>query len=243
MMTEEVYMMSEKQVIKGSQRYATAALLRLCGGFLDAYTYFSRGGVFANAQTGNMIKLGISAATGDYSACIRYLIPIISFILGILLVRIIDSEMTKRKIRHIRRTVILTEAAVLLTVMLIPQKEELNIIANTLVSFVCAMQMEAFKSFGGEVLATVVNTGNLRKAVEYMYEGIKEKDSRHLMTSLRYLVITILFITGVFTGTRLTIRFGVHAMLFPVILLTAVFVIITVSYRHILQEEKEQRLR
>ena len=233
MMTEEVYMMSEKQVIKGSQRYATAALLTLCGGFLDAYTYFSRGGVFANAQTGNMIKLGISAATGDYSACIRYLIPIISFILGILLVRIIDSEMTKRKIRYIRRTVILTEAAVLLTVMLIPQKEELNIIANTLVSFVCAMQMEAFKSFGGEVLATVVNTGNLRKAVEYMYEGIKEKDSRHLMTSL----------TGVFTGTRLTIRFGVHAMLFPVILLTAVFVIITVSYRHILQEEKEQRLR
>ena len=46
-------------VINGSTRLETAVLLTLCGGYLDAYTYFVRGGVFANAQTGNIIKLGI----------------------------------------------------------------------------------------------------------------------------------------------------------------------------------------
>ena len=35
------------------------ALLAAAGGLLDAYTYLSRGGVFANAETGNMVLFGI----------------------------------------------------------------------------------------------------------------------------------------------------------------------------------------
>ena len=32
-------------------------LLCLAGGFMDAYTYVTRGGVFANAQTANLILM------------------------------------------------------------------------------------------------------------------------------------------------------------------------------------------
>ena len=39
-------------------------LLAAVGGFLDAYTYLSRGKVFANAQTGNLVLLGIRAFEG-----------------------------------------------------------------------------------------------------------------------------------------------------------------------------------
>lgn len=37
-------------------------LLALVGGGLDAYTFISRGGVFAGAQTGNVVLLGVAAA-------------------------------------------------------------------------------------------------------------------------------------------------------------------------------------
>ena len=39
-------------------------LLAMVGGYLDAYTFVGRGGVFANAQTGNIVLLGIYAAQG-----------------------------------------------------------------------------------------------------------------------------------------------------------------------------------
>ena len=35
-----------------------AAFLILSGGLLDSYTYCCRGGVFANAQTGNLVLMG-----------------------------------------------------------------------------------------------------------------------------------------------------------------------------------------
>ena len=46
------------------------------GGFLDAYTYVSRGGVFANAQTGNLVLLALGFARGDGLSALRYLTAI-----------------------------------------------------------------------------------------------------------------------------------------------------------------------
>src|ERR1700746_2262793 len=43
-----------------------AALLTIAGGFLDAFTYIAHGGGFANAQTGNVVLLGVYAASGDW---------------------------------------------------------------------------------------------------------------------------------------------------------------------------------
>ena len=38
-----------------SESIELGILLALSGGFMDAYSYIGRGGVFANAQTGNML--------------------------------------------------------------------------------------------------------------------------------------------------------------------------------------------
>ena len=40
-----------------SESLVTAAFLSVSGGLQDAYTYISRGKVFANAQTGNIVLL------------------------------------------------------------------------------------------------------------------------------------------------------------------------------------------
>ena len=66
-----------------SESYLVAALLSVTGGFLDAYTFVSRDGVFANAQTGNFARLAIGIANGSWEMAIRYLIPIIFFIFGV----------------------------------------------------------------------------------------------------------------------------------------------------------------
>ena len=52
---------------KASESYTVGIILAFVGGFLDIYTYVSRGGVFANAQTGNMVLLAIHAYKREWS--------------------------------------------------------------------------------------------------------------------------------------------------------------------------------
>lgn len=220
--------MSNKDYIKPSRTFPIAVLLTLAGGYFDAYTYFSRGGVFANAQTGNIIKLGIQLALGNMEKVIQYMIPILSFSLGILVVLRIQTIMHRKKITFIRRSVLLIEIACCIIVSFIPESEETNIIANTIVSFACAMQMECFKTFIGQVFATTVSTGNLRKAIDFMYSGIKNHDPSHIKLSLQYLFIVFVFIFGAWLGTHLTQILHAHSIYIPAALFLSCFIIITV---------------
>jgi len=72
--------MDKKQQMSESMR--VAILLAIVGGFFDAYTYTCRGGVFANAQTGNIVQVGMALAKADMMKTLSFLIPIISFIGG-----------------------------------------------------------------------------------------------------------------------------------------------------------------
>ncbi|MBR1828406.1 MAG: DUF1275 domain-containing protein, partial [Atopobiaceae bacterium] len=108
-----------------SQRMRVAYLLTLVGGYLDAYTYFERGGVFANAQTGNIVKLGIALANGARDLYLRYLIPIVAFSVGLLTALAIKEYLEARELRLVRRSVLAAEIVGLAVVGLIPLNEEL----------------------------------------------------------------------------------------------------------------------
>ena len=75
-----------------SDSFRIASLLAIVGGFLDAYTYVARGGVFANAQTGNIVLFGLHIAEGSWRTAVSYFIPILAFVLGIF----IDEWIRKR---------------------------------------------------------------------------------------------------------------------------------------------------
>ena len=70
---------------KASESYIVGVLLAIAGGYLDVYTYVCRGGVFANAQTGNIVLLGISVADGNWDRIWFYTFPILAFMAGILI--------------------------------------------------------------------------------------------------------------------------------------------------------------
>ncbi len=46
--------------IQRSESFHLAIIFAVIEGYLDAYTYFCRDRVFANAKTGNIVKLGVS---------------------------------------------------------------------------------------------------------------------------------------------------------------------------------------
>ncbi len=84
------------------------------------YTYFARGGVFANAQTGNVVLLSHHLFAGNFSAALRCLIPLISFAMGIA-----AAEAIRRKSRHThlhwRQLVLVAEIGLLFGVAFLPE--------------------------------------------------------------------------------------------------------------------------
>ena len=102
------------QLEKASESYIVGVLLAVAGGFLDVYTYISRGGVFANAQTGNIVLLGISAADGNWKQIMSYVWPILAFMAGILLTEAVRKKYRYNPGLHWRQIVIGLEFLVLL---------------------------------------------------------------------------------------------------------------------------------
>ena len=48
-----------------SEAFINSIFLAMSGGFQDAYTYFARGGVYSNAQTGNVVLLSNHIMSGE----------------------------------------------------------------------------------------------------------------------------------------------------------------------------------
>ena len=209
---------------KASESYIVGILLAVAGGYLDVYTYVSRGGVFANAQTGNIVLLGINAADGNWNMIWHYTYPILAFMAGILVTEYVRKRYRYNPGLHWRQIVIALEFAVLLGISFVPSGSYDNVI-NALVSFVCSMQVESFRLLHGNAYATTMCTGNLRSATEQLFYYNINKDKKARDKSLQYYGIILFFIAGAVIGTALTRIFLEKAVLAVCFLLLLVFVI------------------
>ena len=122
-----------------SESIELGIVLALAGGFMDAYSYVARDGVFANAQTGNILLTGVHISEGDYALALRFLAPVLCFSLGIMLSDLVHERFSSRI--HWRQVTVLVEALILLGVSFVPG--DLNILANSLTSLACARRCRA----------------------------------------------------------------------------------------------------
>ena len=139
-----------------SESFITAAFLSVSGGLQDAYTYIFRGKVFANAQTGNIVLLGQNLVDRNWRMCVHYAVPLLFFALGIAAAECIKQKFQNMQQFHWRQIVVLCEIFLLLIVGFLPIK--LNLLANAMVSFSCAMQVQAFRKVNGYAFASFYST-------------------------------------------------------------------------------------
>lgn len=202
------------------RRYGVSLALATVGGFLEAYTYVTRDGVFANAQTGNIARMGLNLAQGNILLTLRYLIPVIAFMAGVTL-----SLQLRRLRQDWERVILLLEIALLFLVGLIPTGS-LNMLATVTVSFVCALQVESFRKFGENTFASTMCTGNLRIATEHLNRYFADKSRTELNTALQYYGIDLVFACAVLVGYWVTRAFGVRAVWFSILIPAALLVLL-----------------
>ncbi len=208
-----------------SESMRLGALLAVAGGFFDAYTYLCRGGVFANAQTGNIVLLGLELAEREWLRALAYLAPILAFALGVVVAEVVKRRGKARQAggagMHWRQVIVLAEFVLLAVAAFLPQR--MNMAVNILISFVCAMQVEAFRKVRGSAFATTMCTGNLRSGTELLVIWRQTGDANAARKARHYYCIILFFILGAALGAVCTDTLGERALLITCVPLLAVF--------------------
>ena len=182
-----------------SEAFCTAMFLSVSGGLQDVYTYLYRGKVFSNAQTGNIVLCSVKLVEGDWSAVLHYLVPLCFFALGVFTAELLRQKFQQMQRLHWRQLVVLCEIVMLFVVGFFPQ--EWNLVANALVSFACAMQVQAFRKVNGYAFASTMCIGNLRSGMDSLCSWLVAGNRAARSKAFHYFAIILLFALGAGLGS------------------------------------------
>ena len=199
-----------------SESVPCGILLALSGGCMDAYSYLFHGQVFANAQTGNMLLLGVNIAAGNFAIATNYIWPVLFFAIGIIIADIFNA-VKKIKIVHWRQISVLLEAIILTAVAFMPELSD--DVANALISFACGIQVQSFRAIRGNSITTTMCIGNFRSGTSNLDRFLFTKEKSYLRKSLLYYGIIVSFVAGAIIESVLIRILGRYAILFSSVLL------------------------
>lgn len=192
--------------------------LSFVGGFFDSFTFINSNGIFANAQTGNLIFIGLDLAQGKFSAATLYIPPVIAFVVGVIFSEYI---IVKKKNIAIAKKI---NISLVIQIILLFLAYFLPYIANydvrpLFVSFVCAMQFDSFRTVHNIPFASIFCTGNLRSASEHLFRVLYLKESNSKFKFFIYASLIFIFLLGVIIGGVISNNFKHEALLFVIFIL------------------------
>jgi uncharacterized membrane protein YoaK (UPF0700 family) len=201
---------------------SAASLATIAGGALDAWVYLAHGHVFANAQSGNIVLMGLALAQGDMQGVAARLPSLLAFIIGLLLSRA-AGEALKRRGYNSRTIRLVLECLLLLALAGVADRWS-NQAVSACVGFIAAIHITSLSHIGRWSFNTGMTTGNLRAAATAATRaafGASEEWPRALFMG----ALCVAFAAGAVAGAWATPR--LHAMtLVPIALIVAVVIVI-----------------
>ena len=181
----------------------------IIGGFMGGYTIFNHCDIFANAQTGNLIKLVLKACSGDLESIGFMFLSFLIYAAGNVFYAIFRrySRLSMKIV-----SLIITSISIVLVGVL-------SAVANSFVAilplaFAMPVQWNAFKTAGGNSSATTFSSNNIRQAVILMTTYIMDKDKKALRNSRFYWATLLCFHLGVAANCLLSLAFGAQSIWF-----------------------------
>ena len=209
--------------IQMSEAFINCVFLAMSGGLQDAYTYFTRNEVFSNAQTGNVVLMSTHFMMGEWYQGLKYLLPFLAFGLGVFVTERIQGKYKNATRLHWRQAILLIEIIILIAVGFMPHS--MDMFATIIVSFSCAMQVQAFRKVNGYSYASTMCIGNLRSGTAAFSHYLQDRKTEQLKQAAYYFGIIFLFAIGAGLGGNLTEHFGIHMIWISCILLGLSFLL------------------
>ena len=249
---DKMMLRSRKQM---SETNMLMILLTISGGLQDAYSYFVRGEVFSNAQTGNIVLMSTYVAKGNWHRALHYLIPVLAFAMGIFIAERLHARFKDVGFIHWRQIIVFTEMVLLCIVGFIPLGGSYDFVANALSSCACAMQVQTFRKVGGYSYASTMCIGNLRSgtaaypyastmcignmrsAMESISAYMRIGDKSLLRKSLQYFLTIFVFACGAGIGGAYSLYIGNEFIWISCALLLICFVLMFIKSENDMMRE------
>ena len=173
-------------------------------GFFGAFTYLLRGNVFCNAQTGNVVLMGMALGAGKWKEALYYLIPISAYLLGAFVSELLPNPV-KRVMRVRWDTLLLAlEMAAVIALGFVPESAPVQI-SQVVINFIASMQYNTFRQAQGEPVATTFVTNHIRQVGVGIAKAVKhigkEGDKSYLHKLRIHLFMLLFFVAGAVIGT------------------------------------------
>ena len=220
--TKKWYALAPNSLIMGM-------LLALVGGYLDAYTYITRDGVFATAQTGNTVLFAVRAASPEYNGALQNIPPFLAFIAGV----IVAEHLKARLVDKHRRAVLALECIILFIVGWLPGSVP-NMIITISVAFVSSLQIGTFNKLGEWNYNSTITTGNLRTAASASYGWFVNHNEEGKKKFIAFVAIIISFISGALLGTFFSATFEYKAIWIA----SGIILVPTILYHRRIEQEE-----
>lgn len=225
----------EKESYLECEKWYIFILLTLVGGFFGAYTYVLKGGVFCNAQTANIVLLGIALGNLDFSLALHLFSSLIAYMLGIMLSEHIALKI--KKINLLRWDTLLVALELLLVVILafLPENTPYQVYQIS-INFMCAMQFNTFRQAQGVAMATTFVTNHIRQTGSFFVRWFRKKEEKeYLRRTIQHGIMILAFMVGAIISTLLAHMFGTVALLGAGVVL--VIVLINLLYADLVKEK------
>lgn len=215
--------MESEQDFLECERGRVFCLLMMSGGLLGAFTYLIRGNVFCNAQTGNIVLMGMALGKGEFMHAAYFLIPITAYGLGAVVSEILPVSVKKAGLLRWDTLLIGFEILVTLLLGFLPENAPYQI-SQVAINFICSMQYNTFRQAEGVPMATTFCTNHVRQFGIHFAKFIQKKDISYIKRSFQHGKMLLMFIIGAVTGTILCRYFSGRAIWGASLLLLIVFV-------------------
>ncbi len=199
------------------------AVLIAAGGFLGAFTYSLRGGVFCNAQTANVVLFSMALGNGNWSTALYYLIPISAYILGAVISELLPNRV--KRLHFLRWDTLLVglELIVVLLLGFVPDSWPFQI-SQVSINFICSMQYNTFRQAEHIPMSTTFCTNHVRQVGVLLTRGLRHREDASIRRRFRVHVLMLCsFAAGAVVSTVACRLFGGRAIWGAGILLLIVF--------------------
>lgn len=216
---------SEAGYLTCEKRWIYFALITVAG-FWGAYTYLLRGNVFCNAQTGNVVLMGLALGAGKWKETLYYVIPISAYLMGAFLSELVPNPVKHRLAIRWDTLLILVEMLAVLFLGFLPDSAPVQI-TQVIINFVASMQYNTFRQADGIPVATTFATNYIRQIGIGLAREVKRRhtgDHSHREKLFVHLRMLLFFFAGASVGSLFAHRMGGRSIWLTLIPLAVVFV-------------------
>ncbi|HEY9223306.1 MAG TPA: YoaK family protein [Variovorax sp.] len=209
----------------------TALIVSFVGGFLDAYSYLGWNGVFAGAQSANILLAAIAAAQGSWVAAARHLPSVMAFCLGVAGAQSLRTRLTASWSVRVDLLALALEATLLLVVGLCSPVLSSSL-ATALMALAAGLQLGYFGHVQDWTYNSTMTTGNLRNLIEALTRLAINRDGAGKEQAIGLCKTIASFIVGGGIGGLATLHLEGRAICMVVpILFAGIYALLRTAHR------------